>query len=66
MESPMPAAGWCFSTLPNLDGEIGTVYTDAGELTGWSLEDDHLLLPSDADLTGELTLQIWLSPTCEE
>ena len=54
------------STLTEFEGELQAVYADSAELTGWSLEDDELLLPPDAALTGDLTLEVWLEPACEE
>ena len=54
------------ASLPEFQGELETVSTEAGELTGWSLEDDHIRLPPDAELEGELTLLIRPEPICGE
>ena len=54
------------STLDGFEGEVESVYSEGTELTGWSVDNDDLLLPTDTALSGELTLQFWLSPTCEE
>ena len=54
------------ASLPEFEGELQTVSTGAGELTGWSLEDDHIRLPPDAELEGELTLLIRPEPICGE
>ena len=54
------------STLAGFEGEIESVYIEDEELTGWSLEDDYLLLPPGTGLSGELSVQFWPSPICDE
>ena len=54
------------STLPEVNGELVALRTDEAELTGWSVEEDHLLLPSETELIGEIILEYRLSPTCGE
>ena len=56
------------STLPEVDGELVSLRVDGTELPGWSLslEDDHVLLPPETALSGELELEFRLTPTCAE
>ena len=53
------------STSAGFEEEVESVYSAETELTGWSLDNDDLLLPTDTALAGEITLQFWLSPACE-
>jgi len=52
------------STLPEVEGELIAVHTEEAELTRWSLENGLLLLPSDTDFSGELTLEFRSPPIC--
>ena len=54
------------ATLPAHEGEIEAVYTAGEPVTGWTLTDDHIVLPPDADLAGDLTLELRPPPACGE
>ena len=54
------------ATLPAHEGEIEAVSTAGEPVTGWTLTDDHIVLPPGADLAGDLTLELRPPPACGE